>query len=114
MPGAIEVVAYGTAVRSSSAPPLQAAGVAAMTSSAGLTHAFASTANELAGVPLPRMLGIVRGITVRSRNVFTNIGAGIGAAFLGGEVDAWTRLFEAVRRCPGGLQRFDRCHVLLR
>lgn len=98
IPGVIEVVAYGTAVRSASVPPVELSGaVAAATSAAGFSHAFASTANELAGVSLPRMLGIVRGITVRSRNVFTNIGAGVGAAFMGGEVDAWTKLCDDAR-----------------
>ncbi len=36
-----------------------------------------TTSTELAGYRIIANLGVVRGITVRSRNVFMNIGAGI-------------------------------------
>ena len=35
-----------------------------------------TTANDLVGYKITRQLGVVRGITVRSRSVLGNIGAG--------------------------------------
>ena len=43
-----------------------------------------------------RTRGVVRGIVVRSRNLFVNIGA-IVNSMVGGNITAWTRLCEQTR-----------------
>ena len=48
------------------------------------------------GVRISRNLGIVRGITVRSRSVVGNFGAGIQAIF-GGNISLYTELCEQAR-----------------
>ncbi|HEV7902804.1 MAG TPA: YbjQ family protein [Pyrinomonadaceae bacterium] len=56
-----------------------------------------TTAFELPGFRVTRNLGIVRGIVVRSRNLFVNIGA-VFNSMVGGNITAWTNLCEATRR----------------
>lgn len=56
-----------------------------------------TTAFELPGYRVVSNLGIVRGIVVRSRNVFANIGATF-QTLVGGNITAWTRLCEDTRR----------------
>ena len=56
-----------------------------------------TTAFELPGFRVRQNLGIVRGIVVRSRNLFVNIGAFFHAA-VGGNITAWTNLCETTRR----------------
>ncbi|HJR07975.1 MAG TPA: YbjQ family protein [Pyrinomonadaceae bacterium] len=56
-----------------------------------------TTAFELPGFRITRNLGIVRGIVVRSRNLFVNIGA-VFNSMVGGNITAWTNLCEATRR----------------
>jgi uncharacterized protein YbjQ (UPF0145 family) len=48
------------------------------------------------GYRIARSLGVVRGITVRSRSVIGNIGAGIQALF-GGNISLYTELCEHAR-----------------
>ncbi|MBA3715769.1 MAG: YbjQ family protein [Pyrinomonadaceae bacterium] len=55
-----------------------------------------TTAFELPGFRVARSLGVVRGIVVRSRNLFVNIGA-IFNSMVGGNITAWTRLCEQTR-----------------
>ena len=55
-----------------------------------------TTANDLAGYKIIRQLGVVRGITVRSRSVLGNIGAGFQAIF-GGNITLFTSLAEKAR-----------------
>ena len=55
-----------------------------------------TTANDLAGYKITRQLGVVRGITVRSRSVLGNIGAGFQAMF-GGNITLFTSLAEKAR-----------------
>jgi uncharacterized protein YbjQ (UPF0145 family) len=55
-----------------------------------------TTANEVAGYRVTRHLGVVRGITVRSRSVIGNIGAGIQSLF-GGNISIYTNLAEKAR-----------------
>ena len=55
-----------------------------------------TTANDLAGYKISRQLGVVRGITVRSRSVLGNIGAGFQAMF-GGNITLFTSLAEKAR-----------------
>jgi len=91
-PGVIEVVAYGTALSDGSRVAAEATG-----SSDVINSALISTTNDVVGRPMPRSLGVVRGITVRSRNVAANIGAGLKARYIGGEITTWTNLCEMAR-----------------
>jgi uncharacterized protein YbjQ (UPF0145 family) len=54
------------------------------------------TINDLPGHRVVRVIGMVRGITVRSRSVVGNIGAGIQALF-GGNITIFTKLAEQAR-----------------
>ena len=56
-----------------------------------------TTTNEVAGYRVTRHLGVVRGITVRSRSVIGNIGAGIQSLF-GGNISIYTNLAETARK----------------
>lgn len=56
-----------------------------------------TTAFELPGYRVRQNLGVVRGIVVRSRNLFVNIGALVNA-MVGGNITAWTNLCETTRR----------------
>ena len=56
-----------------------------------------TTAFEIPGFRITRNLGIVRGIVVRSRNLFVNIGA-VFNSMVGGNITAWTNLCEQTRR----------------
>jgi uncharacterized protein YbjQ (UPF0145 family) len=57
---------------------------------------FITSANELPGYKITRNIGIVRGITVRSRSIVGTIGAGIQSLF-GGNITLWTQLCEHAR-----------------
>jgi uncharacterized protein YbjQ (UPF0145 family) len=56
-----------------------------------------TTAFELPGYRVRQSLGVVRGIVVRSRNLFVNIGA-VFNSMVGGNITAWTNLCESTRR----------------
>ena len=56
-----------------------------------------TTAFELPGYRVRQSLGVVRGIVVRSRNLFVNIGA-VFNAMVGGNITAWSSLCETTRR----------------
>ena len=56
-----------------------------------------TTAFELPGYRITRNIGLVRGIVVRSRNVFANIGAALQTV-LGGDITALTQLCETSRQ----------------
>lgn len=55
-----------------------------------------TTANELPGHRIVRNLGVVRGLTVRSRSVIGNIGASLQTLF-GGNISILTNLCEQAR-----------------
>ena len=55
-----------------------------------------TTAFGLEGYKVTRQLGIVRGITVRSRSVLGSIGAGL-QTLLGGDITLFTELCEKAR-----------------
>ena len=55
------------------------------------------TMNDLPGHRVVRVIGMVRGITVRSRNLIANIGGGL-QSLLGGNVTIYTDLAEQARR----------------
>lgn len=63
---------------------------------AGLTDEMITTSFELEGFRIVRHLGVVRGLTVRSRSVIGNIGAGVQALF-GGNITLYTELAEKAR-----------------
>ena len=56
-----------------------------------------TTAFEIPGYRIRQNLGVVRGIVVRSRNIFVNIGAAF-QTIVGGNITAWTNLCETTRR----------------
>ena len=61
-----------------------------------LDHANVTTALELDGKRIVKNLGIVRGITVRSRSIVGNIGAGFQILF-GGNITLFETLCERAR-----------------
>src|SRR4051794_39181344 len=67
-----------------------------MTSGDGAHIMIVTTTNDIAGYRITRHLGVVRGITVRSRSVIGNIGAGIQSLF-GGNITIYTSLAEKAR-----------------
>lgn len=56
-----------------------------------------STTSEVVGYRIVRHLGVVRGITVRSRSVVGNFLGGLQSAF-GGKISAFTSLAETARQ----------------
>ena len=63
---------------------------------AALSREMITTANEIAGYRVVRHVGIVRGITVRSRSVIGNIGAAL-QTLVGGNITLFTELCEHAR-----------------
>jgi uncharacterized protein YbjQ (UPF0145 family) len=61
-----------------------------------VSHHMVTTAFELPNFRIKRNLGVVRGIVVRSRNIFVNIGASF-QTLVGGNITPWTRLCEQTR-----------------
>lgn len=55
-----------------------------------------TTANALSGYEIVEELGVVRGIIVRSRSIFGNIGAGFQSLF-GGDITLYSDLCEQAR-----------------
>lgn len=71
-----------------------------MTSPSGRPSAAAllvTTSNEVQGYRVTRHLGVVRGLTVRSRSVLGNIGASL-QTLLGGNITLYTELAEKARQ----------------
>jgi uncharacterized protein YbjQ (UPF0145 family) len=54
------------------------------------------TTNDITGHKVGRYLGVVRGITVRSRSIIGNVGASIQSLF-GGNITLYTTLCEQAR-----------------
>jgi len=61
-----------------------------------MDHSLITTAFTLEGYKITKNLGIVRGITVRSRNMFATIGASF-QTLLGGNITLFTELCEKTR-----------------
>ena len=61
-----------------------------------MNHALTTTAFSLDGHRIVKTLGVVRGIIVRSRSIFGNIGAGFQTLF-GGNISLYTNLCERTR-----------------
>lgn len=62
-----------------------------------MDHSLVTTNYQLDGYRIVKNLGVVRGIIVRSRSLFGNIGAGIQILF-GGNITLYTELCEQTRR----------------
>ena len=62
-----------------------------------LDPALVTTAFEIPGHRIVRNIGVVRGIVVRSRNVFGTIGATF-QTFVGGDITIFTELCEKTRQ----------------
>ena len=61
-----------------------------------VSHQMVTTAFELPNHRVMQNLGVVRGIVVRSRNVFATIGATL-QTIVGGNITVWTTLCEQTR-----------------
>jgi uncharacterized protein YbjQ (UPF0145 family) len=61
-----------------------------------VSHHMVTTAFELPGFRIVRNLGVVRGITVRSRSVFGTIGGSL-QTLVGGNITLFTQLCEKAR-----------------
>ncbi|MFC5526702.1 YbjQ family protein [Rhodanobacter ginsengisoli] len=59
-------------------------------------HHQVTTGNEIVGYRIVRSLGIVRGITVRSRSVVGNLGAAL-QTIVGGNISIYAELCEKAR-----------------
>ncbi len=62
-----------------------------------LDPSMVTTALELPGYRIVRSLGVVRGIVVRSRNIFATMGAGL-QTILGGNITLYSNLCEKTRQ----------------
>ena len=67
------------------------------------THPLTTTTFELPGYRVVRSHGVVRGIIVRSRSVFGNLGASIQSLF-GGNISLYTSLCERARADAASLR----------
>jgi uncharacterized protein YbjQ (UPF0145 family) len=65
-------------------------------SSLTIAHDLVSTTFDIAGYRIVRNLGLVRGITVRSRSVIGNFVAGL-QILVGGNITVYTELCERAR-----------------
>lgn len=63
---------------------------------AALDHRLVTTAFDLPGWTITQPMGVVRGIIVRSRSIFGQIGAGFQQMF-GGNISLYTELCERAR-----------------
>ncbi len=61
-----------------------------------IPHGAVTSAGDLHGYRVVRTLGIVRGITVRSRSIVGNIGAAL-QTLVGGNITLYTELCEKAR-----------------
>ena len=65
-------------------------------SSQSIPHTMVTTAFEFPGRAVQQNLGVVRGITVRSRSIVGNLGAAV-QIFFGGNISLYSRLCERAR-----------------
>lgn len=61
-----------------------------------VSHQMVTTAFELPNFHVRQTLGVVRGIVVRSRNVFATLGATLQQV-VGGNITIWTKMCEETR-----------------
>lgn len=69
-----------------------------------MDHSKTSTSFDICGYTVTKNLGVVRGIIVRSRSIFGNIGAGFQTIF-GGNITILSELCEKTRE--------DAYHIML-
>src|SRR5919197_2019083 len=62
-----------------------------------VSHQMVTTAFELPNFRVKQNLGVVRGIVVRSRNIFATLGASLQQV-VGGNITIWTKMCEETRR----------------
>lgn len=62
-----------------------------------MEHQLITTGLEIAGYKVTKNLGVVRGLTVRSRSILGNLGAGI-QSFIGGNISIYAELCEKTRQ----------------
>ncbi len=62
-----------------------------------MDKSFITTAFDFQGCKIVKNIGIVRGVIVRSRNVFANIGASF-QTLVGGNITLYTELCEKTRQ----------------
>jgi uncharacterized protein YbjQ (UPF0145 family) len=79
-----------------SSEPMQRVPYQISTPRYSVSHHLVTTAFELPNFRVVQNLGIVRGIVVRSRNIFATIGAGL-QTIVGGNITVWTSLCEQTR-----------------
>ena len=80
-----------------SSEPMQRVPYQVSTPRYSVAHQMVTTAFELPNFRVMQNLGVVRGIVVRSRNVFATIGASL-QTIVGGNITVWTTLCEQTRR----------------
>ena len=61
-----------------------------------VSHQMVTTAFDLPNYRILQNLGVVRGIVVRSRNIFATLGATLQTV-VGGNITVWTKLCEQTR-----------------
>jgi len=91
--GIVEVIAYGTAI---SDQPL-----CAEAETTELPQQMVTTCLQIPSQTFNRNLGIVRGISVQSVNLFLQIGAGF-KTFVGGEIRNYQAMCERARQTAHG------------
>ena len=79
-----------------SSEPMQRVPYQVSTPRYSVSHQMVTTAFELPNFRIMQNLGVVRGIVVRSRNIFATIGAGF-QTIVGGNITVWTTLCEQTR-----------------
>ena len=79
-----------------SSDPLQRVPYAVSPPRYSVSHQMVTTAFELPNYRLVQNLGVVRGIVVRSRNVFATLGATF-QIIVGGNITLWSKLCEQTR-----------------
>lgn len=79
-----------------SSDPLQRVPYAVSPPRYSVSHQMVTTAFELPNYRLVQNLGVVRGIVVRSRNVFATLGATF-QTIVGGNITLWSKLCEQTR-----------------
>ena len=62
-----------------------------------MDHRNITTAFELPGYRVVQSLGVVRGITVRSRSIFGTVGASLQTV-VGGNISMWSEMCETARQ----------------
>jgi uncharacterized protein YbjQ (UPF0145 family) len=79
-----------------SSDPLQRVPYAVSPQRYSVSHQMVTTTFELPNYRIMQNLGVVRGIVVRSRNIFATLGATLQTV-VGGNITVWTKLCEETR-----------------